>query len=49
MNVEIVDVITVIDKGRGSEVVRERTGFSVRSLVRVDVVDGRVIVEEIPP
>lgn len=49
MNVEIVDVITVIDKGRGSEVVRERTGFSVRSLVRVDVVDGKVIVEEIPP
>lgn len=48
MEVEVVDVVTVIDKGEGSRVVKERTGFTVRSLVKVDVVDGRVTVEDIP-
>jgi len=48
MDVDVRDVITVIDKGEGSRVVRERTGFSVRSLVKVDVIDGRVKVEDIP-
>ncbi|MCQ8905449.1 MAG: hypoxanthine/guanine phosphoribosyltransferase [Methanothermobacter sp.] len=48
MDVDVRDVITVIDKGEGSRVVRERTGFSVKSLVKVDVIDGRVKVEDIP-
>ena len=47
MDVDVRDVITVIDKGEGSRVVRERTGFNVKSLVRVDVIDGRVKVEDI--
>ncbi|MBE2900097.1 adenine phosphoribosyltransferase [Methanothermobacter thermautotrophicus] len=48
IDVDVRDVITVIDKGEGSRVVRERTGFSVKSLVKVDVIDGRVKVEDIP-
>ncbi|AAB85798.1 adenine phosphoribosyltransferase [Methanothermobacter thermautotrophicus str. Delta H] len=48
MDVDVRDVITVIDKGEGSRVVRERTGFTVKSLVKVDVIDGRVKVEDIP-
>lgn len=45
MGVEIVDVMAVIEKGKGKYVVEDGTGFKVRSLVKLNVVDGRVVIK----
>ena len=45
MGVEIVDVMAVIEKGTGKEIVKRETGFTVKSLILVDVVDGRVVIK----
>jgi adenine phosphoribosyltransferase len=45
MGVEVVDVMAVIEKGSGKDIVKKETGFTVKSLVKVNVVDGRVVIE----
>lgn len=45
MEVEVVDVMAVIEKGEGKNIVERETGFTVKSLVKVDVVDGKVMIE----
>ncbi len=45
MGVEVVDVMAVIEKGTGKEIVKRETGFTVNSLVVVKVVNGRVVIE----
>lgn len=45
MGVEIVDVMAVIEKGKGKYVVEDETGVKVRSLVKLSVVEGRVVIE----
>ena len=45
MGIEVVDVMAVIEKGTGKEIVKRETGFTVKSLIRVDVVDGSVVIE----
>ncbi len=40
MNVEIVDTLMVVDKGRGRQRVMETTGIDVKCLVRVDEKGG---------
>jgi len=45
MGVEIVDVFAVVEKGEGKYIVEEETGFEVKSLVKVNVVDGKVKIE----
>jgi len=40
LEVEIVDVVMVVDKGDGAKRVLDETGISVRSLVRVEQTDG---------
>ncbi len=45
MGVEIVDVMAVIEKGNGKDIVKRETGFTVKSLVKVDIVEGRVVIE----
>ncbi len=42
---EIMDVIAVVEKGDGKYIVEEETGFKVKSLVKVNVVDGKVLIE----
>ena len=44
---EIVDVMAIIEKGSGKEFVERETGIKVNTLVRANVVDGKVVVEEI--
>ncbi len=43
----IVDVMTIKKKGEGKEVVEKNTGVKVKTLVRANVVEGKVVVEEI--
>jgi adenine phosphoribosyltransferase len=46
MGVKIVDVMAVIEKGDGKYIVERETGFTVKSLVKVNVVEGKVKIEE---
>jgi len=46
MGVEIVDVVAVIEKGNGKDIVKRETGCTVKSLVKVDIIDGRVEIED---
>ncbi len=46
MGVVVVDVVAVIEKGEGNNIVQKETGFMVKSLVKVNVVDGKVLIEE---
>lgn len=45
IGVEIVSVVAVIDKGEGRQIVEKETGIPILSLVKLDVVDGKVIIE----
>jgi adenine phosphoribosyltransferase len=43
---EIVDIVAVVEKGDGKERVKNETGYEVKTLVKVDVKDGKVIIED---
>ncbi len=45
MGVNVVDVMAVIEKGNGKNIVKRETGFTVKSLVKVNIVDGNVVIE----
>jgi hypothetical protein len=47
LETEIVDVMAVIEKGDGREFVENETGIKVNTLVRANVVRGKVVVEKI--
>ena len=44
MGLEILDVVAVIEKGSGKERVEAETGLEVKTLVKVDVQDGEVVI-----
>ena len=44
MGLDIVDVVAVIEKGNGKAKVESETGLEVKTLVKVDVQDGRVVI-----
>jgi adenine phosphoribosyltransferase len=46
MGVDVVDVVAVMEKGTGKELVEKETGFKVKALLKVNVVDGKVVVED---
>ena len=43
---EIADIIVVVDKGDGKKRVRNETGYDIKTLVKVNVKDGKVIIED---
>ena len=45
MGVVVVDVVAVIEKGEGNNIVA-KNALMVKSLVKVNVVDGKVLIEE---
>jgi adenine phosphoribosyltransferase len=45
MGAEIVDVMAVIEKGKGKENVERETGLKVKTLLKVDVDNGKVIIK----
>lgn len=47
IGVEIVDIIIVIEKGEGKSQVEQETGQEIKTLVKVDVVDDKVIVTDV--
>jgi adenine phosphoribosyltransferase len=48
MGIEIIDVISVIEKGEGKKFVEEETGIEIKTLIKADVVEGRVVTTEVP-
>ncbi len=46
IGVEVVDVIIIIDKGNGRAKVKEKFGITVKTLVGIDIVDGKVRIRE---
>ena len=45
MGVEIAETIAIVEKGEGKTIVRDETGISIMSIVKLDVVDGKVVIE----
>lgn len=45
MNVDVVDVVAIMEKGKGKEIVENNTGFKVKTLLKVNVKDGKVEIE----
>jgi len=46
MGVEVVDVIIVIDKGTGRKKVEDKFGIKIKTLVGIDIADGKVTVRD---
>lgn len=44
---DIVDVMAIIEKGEGKDFVEKETGIKINTLVRANVIQGKVVVEEI--
>lgn len=44
---DIVDVMAIIEKGDGKDKVENKTGVKVKSLVRANVIDGKLVIERI--
>lgn len=45
MGLELKSVVAIIDKGEGKEIVKKETGVDVLSIVKLDVIDGKVVIE----
>jgi len=46
LDLEIKSIVAVIEKGEGKEIVERETGADVISIVKLDVVDGKVVIEK---
>ena len=47
MGVNLVDTVVVVEKGEGKHIVEEATGEEIKTLVKLDVVDGKVIADSL--
>jgi adenine phosphoribosyltransferase len=47
LGTDIVDVMAIIEKGDGKDAVERKTGIEVKSLVRANVREGKVVIEKI--
>ena len=45
MGLNLKSVVAIIDKGDGKEIVKKETGVDVLSIVKLDVIDGKVVIE----
>ena len=46
LDLEIKSAVAVIEKGEGKEIVEKETGINVLSIVKLDVIDGKVVIEK---
>ena len=46
LDLEIKSIVAVIEKGKGNEIVKKETGVDVISIVKLDVIDGKVVIEK---
>ena len=46
LNLEIKSIVAVIEKGKGKKIVEKETGMDVLSIIKLDVIDGKVVIEK---
>ncbi|WP_407423138.1 hypoxanthine/guanine phosphoribosyltransferase [Methanobrevibacter sp.] len=46
LGLEIKSAVAVIEKGEGKEIVEKETGIEILSIVKLDVIDGKVVIEK---
>ncbi|WP_299524653.1 hypoxanthine/guanine phosphoribosyltransferase [uncultured Methanobrevibacter sp.] len=46
LDIDIKSAVAVIEKGEGKKLVEEETGIPIFSVVKLDVVDGKVVIEK---
>ena len=46
MDLEVKSAVAIIEKGEGKEIVEKETGMKVLTIVKLDVVDGKVVIEK---
>ena len=46
LGLEIKSTVAVIEKGEGKEIVEKETGCEIISIVKLDVIDGKVVIEK---
>lgn len=47
MAVDIVDVVIIIEKGEGKNIVEEETGIEIKTLIKANVIDDIVVTTEV--
>ncbi|MCQ2738156.1 MAG: adenine phosphoribosyltransferase, partial [archaeon] len=47
MNINLEYIVVAVEKGEGKKLVEENTGEEIISLVKLDVVDGKVVIESV--
>lgn len=45
MGLDLKSVVAIIDKGEGKEIVKRETGVDVLSIVKLDVINNKVVIE----
>ena len=43
--IEVVEVMAVVEKGEATEIVERNTGFKIKSLVKVNIKNNKVVIE----
>ena len=46
LGLDIKSIVAVIEKGEGKEIVEKETGREILSIVKLDVIDGKVVIEK---
>ena len=46
LGLELKSVVAVIEKGKGRKIVEEKTDLKILSIVKLDIVDGKVVIEK---
>ena len=46
LGIEIKSAVAVIEKGEGKEIVEKETGLEILSIIKLDVIDGKVVIEK---
>lgn len=46
LGLEVKSTVAVIEKGEGKDIVERETGHKVISIVKLDVIDGKVVIEK---
>lgn len=46
LGLDIKSIVAVIEKGEGKEIVKKETGREILSIVKLDVIDGKVVIEK---
>lgn len=41
---KINDIVCIIHRGKGKKEVKEKTGYDVKTLINIDIVDGKVVI-----